>query len=86
MKVISFNGPNHHSAKLHAVSEVRLQFDGSHVVVADPLQLVDHVGGLVTTLPLHRPALLVLPQLLADLVVSEEAGLSCEGTWGRELS
>ena len=85
MKVISFNGPNHHSAKLHAVSEVRLQFDGSLVVVADPLHLVHHVGGLVAALPHHRPAGVVLPQVTADLVVAQEAGLSCEGTCGTEL-
>ena len=86
MKVIRFNGPDHHSAELHVVSKVRLQFDGSLVVVADPLHLVHHVGGLVTALPHHGPARLVLPQLLTDLVVAEEAGLSCVGTWGSGLS
>ena len=86
MKVIRFNGPDHHSTKLHVVSKVCLQFDRSLIVKADPLDHVDHVGGLVTGLPHHRPAGLVLPQLLADLVVAEEASLSCEGTWGRELS
>ena len=80
MKVIRFNGPDHHSTKLHVVSKVCLQFDRSLIVKADPLDHVDHVGGLVAGLPHHGPAGVVLPQVLADLVVTQEASLSCKGT------
>ena len=85
VEIVRFNGPDHDPGQLLVPGQVRLHLHRLLIVEADPLVVVDHVGRLVTRLPLHLPALLLLVKLLTDLVVSQEARLSSVRTCNEYL-
>lgn len=71
-EVVRVDGPSHDSGQALVVSELSLLLDGQLVVVADPLDALDHVGCLVVLIHGHVPATVRVLELLADLIVAHE--------------
>ena len=83
-EVVGVDGPGHDSGQVVVGGKLGLVPDGLFVVVADPLELLDHVRHLLVAVPLLDPGLVDLRELLADLVVAEESVLSGVGPLRRE--
>lgn len=81
-EVIGVNGPCHHPRQALVIRILGLGLDAPLVVVAEPHVVPEHEGGAVVLIPLHMPARprpRVLNLLQADLIVAQEAVLSCVG-------